>query len=143
MKRKLKFPDYKDCLEFAPLERKINYLERKIKTSIDCLKGHQKDFVIKNYFEETIRISVESLKASQKKFVNKIILKEQQRFKSKEHDVFTEVINKIALSSNDDKIMQSIDIIETFSYGTSKDLIWKKEKIKRDNTIEQYENAKL
>ena len=121
MKRKLKFPDYKDCLEFAPLERKINYLERKIKTSIDCLKGHQKDFVIKNYFEETIRISAESLKASQKKFVNKIILKEQQRFKSKEHDV----------------------LIETIAYGTSKDLIWKKEKIKRDNTIEQYENAQL
>ena len=39
--------------------------------------------------------------------------------------------------------MQSIDIIETFAYGTSKDLIWKKEKMKRDNTIEQYENAQL
>ena len=39
--------------------------------------------------------------------------------------------------------MQSIDIIETFAYGTSKDLIWKKEKVKRDNTIEQYENAQL
>ena len=37
--------------------------------------------------------------------------------------------------------MQSIDIIETFAYGTSKDLIWKKENIKRGNTIEQNENA--
>ena len=32
------------------------------------------------------------------------VLKSQQRFKSKGHDVYTENINKIALSSNDDKI---------------------------------------
>ena len=44
---------------------------------------------------------------------NKSILKIQQRFKSKKHKVFTEEINKIALSSNDDKRMQSIDSIET------------------------------
>ena len=34
---------------------------------------------------------------------NEIILKSQQRFKSERHDVHTEEINKIALSSNDDK----------------------------------------
>ena len=34
---------------------------------------------------------------------NKIVLKSQQRFKSERHDVYTEEINKIALSSNDDK----------------------------------------
>ena len=50
---------------------------------------------------------------------------------------FTEVINKIALSSSDDKRMQSIDLIETYAYGTSKDLICKKEKIKR-NIIKQH-----
>ena len=43
------------------------------------------------------------------------------------HDDFTEVINKIALNSNDDKRIQSIDSIETYRYGTSKDLICKKE----------------
>ena len=32
-----------------------------------------------------------------------IILKSQQRFNSERHDVYTEEINKIALSSNDDK----------------------------------------
>ena len=37
--------------------------------------------------------------------------------------VFTEEINKIALSSNDDKRMQSIDSIETYAFGTSKDLV--------------------
>ena len=36
---------------------------------------------------------------------NKSILKTQQRFKSERHNVFTEEINKIALSSNDDKRM--------------------------------------
>ena len=34
---------------------------------------------------------------------NEIVLKSQQRFKSERHDVYTEEINKIALSSNDDK----------------------------------------
>ena len=36
-------------------------------------------------------------------FNNKIILKLQQRFRSDYHDVYTERINKIALSSNDDQ----------------------------------------
>ena len=35
-------------------------------------------------------------------------------------------INKIALSSNDDKRMESIDWIETHTYGMNKDLICKK-----------------
>ena len=47
----------------------------------------------------------------------------QQRFKSERHNVFTEEINKIALSSNDGKRMQSTDSIETYAYGTSKDLV--------------------
>ena len=36
-------------------------------------------------------------------FNDKAILKSQQRFKSDSHDVYTEQIDKIALSSNDDK----------------------------------------
>ena len=56
IKRKLKFQDYKDCLKAARLERKINYLGKKIKISVECLKRHQKDFAIKNYFEETMKI---------------------------------------------------------------------------------------
>ena len=34
---------------------------------------------------------------------NKLILKAKQRFKSEKQNVITEEINKIALSSNDDK----------------------------------------
>ena len=58
------------------------------------------------------------------------ILKIQQRSKSERHNVFTEEINKIALSSNDDKRRQSINSIDTYANGMSKDLICKKEKIK-------------
>ena len=37
--------------------------------------------------------------------------KSQQRFKSEKHDVYTEEVNKIALSSNDDKRLQTFDRI--------------------------------
>ena len=57
--------------------------------------------------------------------------------KSNKHNVFTEEIKKIALSSNDDKKMQSIDLIKTYEYGMSKDLTQNKEKINRINIIKQ------
>ena len=46
-----------------------------------------------------------------------VLLKSQQRFKSELHDVYTEDVNKIALSSNDDKRLQNFDKITTYSYG--------------------------
>ena len=52
-----------------------------------------------------------------------------KRFKSERHNAFTEEINKIALSSNDDKTMQSIDSVETYPHGMSKNLILKKKKL--------------
>ena len=61
--------------------------------------------------------------------------KTQKKFKSERHNVFIEEINMIALSSNDDNRIQSIDSIETYAYGTNKDLICKKDKIKRNNII--------
>ena len=48
---------------------------------------------------------------------DKIILKSQQRFKSNHHKVYTEEVNKIALSSNDDKRLQTHDKITTYPYG--------------------------
>ena len=48
---------------------------------------------------------------------DKIILKSQQRFKSECHNVYTEQVNKIFLSSNDDKRLQTFDKITTYSYG--------------------------
>ena len=52
-------------------------------------------------------------------FKNKIILKSKQRFKSEAYNVYTEQINKIALSSNDDKRLQTFDKITTYPHGTN------------------------
>ena len=52
-------------------------------------------------------------------FNDKIILKSQQRFKSDHHKVYTEEVNKIALSSNDDKRLQTFDKVTTYPYGTN------------------------
>ena len=43
--------------------------------------------------------------------------------------MFTEETNKITLSSNNDKRTQSIDLIETYSFRTSKDLVIKKTRL--------------
>ena len=51
-------------------------------------------------------------------FNNKTVYRSQQRFKSYYHDVYTEEVNKIALSSNDDKKLQTSDRITTYPYGT-------------------------
>ena len=48
---------------------------------------------------------------------NEIMLKSQQRFKSEAHNVYTEEINKIALNSNDDKILQTYDKTTSYPYG--------------------------
>ena len=58
-----------------------------------------------NYLEKT-KLDVDCLKKELIK--NKQILKTQKRFKSERHNVFTEEINKIDLSSNDDERIQSI-----------------------------------
>ena len=99
IKGKFRFQDYKKCLEAAQIENKINHLE---KNKIDA-----------DSFKELIKN-------------NKLVLKTQQRFKSERHNVFIKEINKIALSSNDDKRMQSIYSIETYAHGTSKDLVTSK-----------------
>ena len=48
---------------------------------------------------------------------DEVILKSQQRFTSKKHDVYTENINKIALSNNDNKRVVSSDKITSYPYG--------------------------
>ena len=72
---------------------------------------------------------------------NKLISKAQKKIKKERHNVFTEDINKIDLKSNDDKRIQSIDSIETYAYGTSKDLICKKEKTKVNKIIKLCKNV--
>ena len=69
---------------------------------------------------------------------NKLILKTQQRFTSEMHNIFTKEINKIALSLNHYKWIPSIDLIETYAYGTSEVLVSGREEIKCNNVTKQY-----
>ena len=91
--KKIKFQDNKNCSEAAQLENKTDNLEKN-ETDVDNLK-----YFIKN---------------------NKLISKTQQNLKSERHKVFTEEINKIALSLNDDTRVQSIESTETYVDRTSK-----------------------
>ena len=50
-------------------------------------------------------------------FSNGKVLKSQQRFKSENHEVYTENINKIALSCDDDKRIVTSDRITSYPYG--------------------------
>ena len=52
-------------------------------------------------------------------FDNKTVYRCQERFKSYFHDVNTEEVNKIALSSNVGKRLQTSDKITTYPYGTT------------------------
>ena len=52
-------------------------------------------------------------------FDNKTVYRSQERFESYNHDVYTGEVNKIALSNNDDKRLQTFDGITTYPYGTN------------------------
>ena len=65
---------------------------------------------------------------------DQIILQSQHRFKSDCHNVYTEQINKIALSSNDDKRLQTFDGMTTYPYGTNALKVCKSE-LRRNNKI--------
>ena len=52
-----------------------------------------------------------------------VVLKSQQRFQSDYHKVYTEEINQIALSSDDDKRLQTFDGIEAYPYGTTNEML--------------------
>ena len=54
---------------------------------------------------------------------DEVILKSQQRFVSKKHDAYTENINKIALSNDDDKRIVSSDKISSYPYGHKGEIV--------------------
>ena len=60
-------------------------------------------------------------------FHDKIILKSQKRFKSDCHNVYTKQMNKVALSSNDDKRLQTFEKITTYPYGTNRFEVYESE----------------
>ena len=64
---------------------------------------------------------------------NEIVLKSQQRFKSERHNAYTEEINKIALSSNDEKRLLAIDKTTSYPHGTSAGRVCKTELLSKVN----------
>ena len=64
---------------------------------------------------------------------NQIVLKSQQRLNNERHDVYTEEINKISLSSNDDKRIQTFDKITSYPNGTSAFKVCKTELLSKVN----------
>ena len=59
------------------------------------------------------------------------MLLSQQRFKSEAHCVYAEEVNKIALSSNDDKKLQTFDRFRTYLYGTNTFKVCKSEMLSK------------
>ena len=104
-------------IEATQLENEINYLGKN-KLDVDSLKENHKEFIRKN----------------------RLILKSPKKFRTLKHYLFTEEINKIALSADNDKIIKSIDSIQTYAYRASKDLMCKDEEFKCDIVIKQYKN---
>ena len=52
-------------------------------------------------------------------FNNKTVYRSQEKFKSYNHDVYLEKVNKIALSNNDHKRLQTFDNFTTYPYRTN------------------------
>ena len=77
--------------------------EKKAKRTKKCIIN--KELTLENYKESVLK--------------NKTIAKSQLRFKSDPHNVYTEEINKIAVSSNDDNRLQTFDGITTYPIGTN------------------------
>ena len=74
-------------------------------------------------------------------FNNKTILKSRLRFKSDLHEVYTEEVNKIALSSNDNKRLQIFDRVTTYPYEANVFKVCESEMMKvRDLFFESYED---
>ena len=100
----------KIMIEFCVLRVKAYAYRLNDDTEIKKAKGTKKCIVKR---ELTFKNYADSL------FSNDVIVKSQQRFRSDHHRVYTEEVNKIALSSNDDKRLQTYDRITTYPYGTS------------------------
>ena len=100
----------KIMIEFCALRAKAYVFKLDDDTEKKKAKGTKKcivkrELILKNYMDSL--------------FNNEVIIKSQQRFRSDHHRVFTEEVNKIAVSSNDDERLQTFDEVTTFPDGTN------------------------
>ena len=68
-------------------------------------------------------------------FKNKVLYRSQQRFRRDHHKVYTEEVNKIALSSNGDKRIQTFDRVTTYPYGTNVFKVCENEMLLKKNKV--------
>ena len=97
-------------IEFCALRAKAYVFKLDDDTEKKKAKGTKKcivkrELILKNYMDSL--------------FNNEVIIKSQQRFRSDHHRVFTEEVNKIAVSSNDDERLQTFDKVTTFPDRTN------------------------
>ena len=72
-------------------------------------------------------------------FNNKTILKSQQRFNSDHDNVYFIEINKIALSSNDDRRLQTFDRVITYPFRASAVKVCESEMmVVRDSFVQKF-----
>ena len=76
-------------------------------------------------------------------FNAKTLIKSQLRFKSDHHNVYTDGVNKIFLSSNDDKRLQIFDRITTYPYGTNVFKVFESEMLYRLNKNDDHINENI
>ena len=101
--------DGKILTEFCALRAKAYAYLMEDSSEYKKAKGTKKCIIKRELMFENYKDSL---------FNDKIILKSQQRFRSDHHRVYTEEVNKIAVSSNDDKRLQTFDKVTTYLYGT-------------------------
>ena len=71
---------------------------------------------------------------------NKTVYRSRERFKSYNHNKYREEVNKIVLSSNDDKRLQTFDGLTTYPYGTNAFKVCKSEMmVMRDLFSKKYD----
>ena len=64
------------------------------------------------------------------------MLRSQHRFRSDHHKVYTEEVNKIALSNNDDKRMKTFDKVTTYPYGINAFMVCRNKMLLEKNRSE-------
>ena len=84
---------------------KNKIVNKKAKGKKNCAVKREREILFNNYLDSL--------------FKNKVLYRSQQRFRSDHHKVCTEEVNKIALSSNDDKRIQTFDRVTTYPYSTN------------------------
>ena len=68
-------------------------------------------------------------------FNDEVLMRSQHRFRSDNHKMYTEEVNNIALSSNDDKRIQIFDKVTTYPYGTNVFAVCKNEMLLKNKVM--------